>query len=278
MGKKAAVVILTLVFVATLLVLFWMSEISDDTPLAHQAIALAILLLVGFLLWKQSSLPASAAKGTAIEDRDIPEKLANPIPAVLIKKVNPVATGSSPSESVLSWIGGQPPNPDQAWPVDPVTGERMQHYATLAFSHLNRHLPPGTLPNTGQLSFFICKIDALRTRARGITPDDFKIREISEEQPAAKTRQEGDFPVAAIDFNSELPDARARQDGTGAHQVFGVGLALQDQLEPVQDRQLLLQLGNDEAIGLEGVIQFMIYPKDLRARDWQKTVVVVASD
>lgn len=278
MVNKVVIATLVIVWCATLLALIWMSEVAEDASIGPQIIAIAILVSVSWVLWKLSSSLPSRPKDTPVQDWEVPEKLTDPLPAVLITKAKQGATDASLDSRVLSWIGGQPSGQHQAWPCDPVTGEKMQHYATLSFSQLNQHLPPDTLPETGQLSFFICKQDALAARARGITSSDFAIIEGSEERVAAKSELEGDFPFVPIDFTFEPQSADVQNGSRKGHQVFGVGLDLQNQLEPVQDRQLLLQLGYDGAIGLEGLIQFMIYPGDLKARDWKKAIAVVASD
>lgn len=278
MIKKVAFATLAILWCTTLLALIWMSEIAEDASIGNQVIAVAVLISVGWALWKLSNVLPSLHKRNPIQDWEMPEKLTDPLPAVLIKKINQGETDASLKGSVLSWIGGQPSGLHQAWPCDPITGEKMQHYATLSFSQLNQHLPPDILPKTGQLSFFICRKDALAARARGITSSDFAIIEGSLEQVATKSERRGDFPFVPIDFTSEHENADVRKGSSNEHQVFGVGLNLQNQLEPVQDRQMLLQLGYDDAIGLEGLIQFMIYPKDLQARDWKKTIAVIASD
>lgn len=278
MVKKVVIATLATVWCATLLALIWMSEVAKAASIGPQIIAVAILVSVGWALWKLSSFIPSPLKDNPIQDQEVPEKLTDPLPAVLIKTIDQGATVASPKGSVLSWIGGQPPGLHQAWPCDPITEEKMQHYATLSFSQLNQHLPPDILPESGQILFFVCRKDALLARARGITSSDFAIIERSDEQVATKPERKGDFPFAPIDFTSEQQNTDVRMGSSKAHQVFGVGLDIQNQLEPVQDRQMLLQLGYDDAIGVEGLIQFMIYPKDLQARDWKKIIAVTAND
>ena len=167
MVKKIVIATLAIVWCATLLALVWMTEVAQDASIGPQIIAVAILVSVGWALWKLSSFLPSPLKDNPIQDWQVPEKLTDPLPAVLIKTINQSATDASLKGSVLSWIGGQPSGLHQAWPRDPITGEKMQHYVTLSFSQLNQHLSPDILPKTGQISFFICRSDALAARARG---------------------------------------------------------------------------------------------------------------
>lgn len=280
MLKRVLLLALVFIWIIAFLALIWMSEFINDAPIGPQIAAIVILVSVGWAIWKLAQLLPSPPNNKSNEDLAFPAKLANPLPAISIRRSesNAVEIEANHPDNVLSWIGGQPPEMETDWPVDPVTGDKMLHYLTMSFSQLGQFVPHGTLPGAGQLSFFICRIEALAERAKGITKADFAVIEGSQEQAAKKNLSEFDFPFSPIEFVRGDGEGDLKMHSGELHQVFGLGLELQDQMAAVQDRQMFLQLGYDDAIGVNGVIQFMIYPEELQARDWQKTIAVFASD
>ncbi len=88
-----------------------------------------------------------------------------------------------------------------------------------------------------------------------------------------------DLPPKCLESLDYRPGFAPNQ---GQHQMFGIGLDIQGQLAEFADHYLLLQLHYDKGAGLQigdvGVIQFMIKPDDLAARNWDAVRITMAGN
>lgn len=226
---------------------------------------------------------AGGAEYDALRERianRFPDELADKTPPVTLTKLYDAAI----DDSLRSWIGGPAPRLAAPWPLHPVTSQPLRHMLTVSLTELAPSMRSDILPPSGQLSFFASALDQMPETRNAWHSDGFAV--VMTPFETAPQRKSGDldlpmtpvaFSVPDVDPPTETPMEGSLRD---SHQMFGEGLHIQDQLYAVHDREMLLQLGNDEDVDLRvsGVMQFMMYRDDIRAQAWDNAVVVMAFD